>query len=290
MTAPQSLSAPPGRLLSYARLMRLDQPTGNWLLLWPGVWALMMASDGRPPALTLIVMGLGAVLMRSAGCVVNDLTDRRLDQSVARTRLRPLAAGHVSRREALALALILVAFAGGLVLPLGQPTVICALAALPLVAAYPWMKRITWWPQAFLGLTFNWGALLGWVMIRGQIELPALLLYAGGIAWTIGYDTIYAHQDAEDDAAAGIKSTARLFAHRSPLIVGICYLVALFFWTMAGIVANAPSLYNVALLATAWQFNWQLLHFKPEDPERCAMIFRSNTLIGWLLVLGLIAI
>lgn len=282
MAVLQSLS-----LRLYADLMRLGQPTGIWLLLWPALWSLMMASGGHPPALALIVTALGAVLMRSAGCVVNDLTDRKLDRSVARTRTRPLAAGLVSRREALALALVLTAVAGLLVLPLGWPSVVCALAALPLVAAYPWMKRITWWPQAFLGLTFNWGALLGWVMIQGRIELPALLLYAGGIAWTIGYDTIYAHQDARDDEAAGIKSTARLFAHRSPRAVGICYVVALLFWALAGVVGHASPLYLLALLAVGWQFNWQCLHFKPEDPERCAMIFRSNTMIGWLLLLGL---
>ena len=270
--------------------MRLGQPAGNWLLFWPGAWALMMASAGHPPAQAMIAMGFGAVLMRSAGCVVNDLTDRELDRAVARTRGRPLAAGLVSRREALALALVLVALAGGLVLPLGWPTIVTALAALPLVVAYPWMKRITWWPQAFLGLTFNWGALLGWMMIRGQIELPALLLYAGGVAWTIGYDTIYAHQDAEDDAAAGIKSTARLFAARSPRAVGLCYTAALLLWLGAGWVAGTGQAYFIALLAAAWQFNWQLLHFQPQDSNRCALIFRSNTLIGWLLLLGLVAI
>ncbi len=277
----QSLSA-------YGRLMRLGQPTGSWLLFWPGAWAVLMASGDHVPGMELAVMALGAVLMRSAGCIVNDLTDQELDKQVVRTRTRPLAAGEVSRPVAIGLALGLTALAGALVLPFGWPTVLMAVAALPLVVAYPWMKRITWWPQAFLGLTFNWGALLGWVMLHGRLEWPALLLYLGGIAWTVGYDTIYAHQDEVDDGLVGIRSTARLFGTHSPRAIGLCYLLAAACWYGAGMAAHLGMFYFMALMAVVWHFTWQVRSLEPANGALCAALFRSNALIGWLLLLGLL--
>src|SRR5690349_2337918 len=205
----------------YLRIMRLHQPTGVWLLMWPCWWGVALASPEFPSVLTLFLFFFGAFLMRPMGCVINDLFDRDLDRQVARTKDRPLASGEITTGEALRLVLYLLLLALGVALLLGKAVLFWSMAALPLVVLYPLMKRITWWPQLFLGLTFNWGALVGWVAIRGQVELPAVLLYLGGVFWTLGYDTIYAHQDKADDQAAGIKSTAlRLGKNTKPALIG----------------------------------------------------------------------
>jgi 4-hydroxybenzoate polyprenyltransferase len=278
------------RLRAYAQLMRLAHPVGSWLLMWPGLWAALLASQYHGAALpwqALATIALGAVLMRSAGCVVNDLTDAELDKHVERTRTRPIAAGIVSKREATLLALLLTALAGLLILPFGLNATLTAIAALPLVIAYPWMKRITWWPQAFLGLTFNWGAILGWVMVADTIAWPALALYAGGIAWTIGYDTIYAHQDREDDALIGIRSTARLFGTRTWLACAICFTITLLCWALALSSLPFSLQHAVGILAIAAFFLWQLRALDISQPALCGLLFRAHSLVGWLLLLAI---
>jgi 4-hydroxybenzoate polyprenyltransferase len=198
-------------LRPYLKLARLDRPIGTWLLLFPCWWGLALASKGWPDPELLIAFALGSVVMRGAGCTYNDMVDREFDARVERTRRRPLPSGAISLRAA-AVFLALQLLAGlAILFTFNTITIALGIASLALVFTYPFMKRVTWWPQAFLGLTFNWGVLMGWSAVTGDISLPALLLYTGAIAWTIGYDTIYAHQDKEDDALIGLRSTALLF-------------------------------------------------------------------------------
>ena len=215
----------PDWLKPYARLARWDRPIGFWLLFWPCGFALGLAAVANPSAnfdwKALILMFVGAVLMRGAGCTFNDIVDRDIDDKVARTRLRPIPSGQVTTKQALAF-LVLQALLGLVVLLQFNPmTVGLGVASLLLVAIYPFMKRITWWPQLFLGLAFSWGALVGWTSQTGSLDLPPLVLYLGCILWVIGYDTIYALQDVEDDALIGVKSTARLFGTRAREIVAL---------------------------------------------------------------------
>ena len=249
----------PERLRPYAVLARWDRPIGTWLLLWPCWWALALA-PGRPDWWLVPLFGIGAVAMRGAGCVVNDLTDRELDAPVARTRERPLASGRLGVPQALAF-LALQLLVGGLVLlAFNGVAVVLALASLPLIAIYPWMKRITWWPQAFLGITFNWGALVGWAAATGELATPALLLYAAGFFWTLGYDTIYAHQDKADDALIGIKSTARRLGAATPRWLWGFYGVTLALLAAAGWSAGLGFWFYPFLLAVAGHFAWQIRH------------------------------
>ena len=209
----------PRAAIPYARLMRADRPIGTWLLLFPCWWGLALASPGRPSAVLIAIFALGAFVMRGAGCTYNDIVDREFDGRVARTADRPIPSGAVSVRQAilLLLALLLIGFA--ILLTFNAYSIALGVASLLLVFTYPLMKRVTWWPQFFLGLAFNWGALMGWSAVRGELGTPALLLYAAGIAWTLGYDTIYAHQDKEDDALIGVKSSARrLGANTKPAL------------------------------------------------------------------------
>lgn len=275
----------------YLMLARLDRPIGTWLLLLPCWWSLTLASGGlfHLPAtgwLYALLFALGALIMRGAGCVINDLWDRKLDAAVARTQSRPLASGAVTPKQAL-LFLASLLFAGLIILlQFNIPTIILAICSLALVIAYPLMKRITWWPQLFLGFTFNWGALVGWSAVTGSISLPALLLYIGGIFWTLSYDTIYAHQDKEDDALVGIKSTARLFADKSKKWVGSFFILALAFFTVAKLLAAGftPALGLMILPAAhaAWQMkNWDM------DNHRSSLgMFKANRDFGLLLLLA----
>jgi 4-hydroxybenzoate polyprenyltransferase len=270
----------------YARLMRLHQRTGIWLLLWPCWWSLALASPGLPPLRLLALFALGATVMRAAGCVVNDIADRRFDAQVERTRARPLASGELTVAQALACLTALLAIALLIALPMGLAVVAWSALALPLVATYPLMKRITWWPQLFLGLTFNWGALLGWVAVRGSVGIPAVALYLACIFWTLGYDTIYAHQDKKDDAAIGVKSTALLFGSATPRFVRRCYILATALLAAAGVLAAAGPFYFLGLILFAGQLFRQLAKMDLDSPESCRCIFASNATAGWLLMLG----
>ncbi len=281
------IGALPPRLRPFASLMRLDRPIGTWLLYWPGAWSVALAGVyGRWDL--LLWLGLGAFAMRSAGCVYNDIVDRELDRSVERTRLRPLASGRVSVTAAWALAAALCLIGLVVLLQLNRTAQIIALASIALVAAYPFMKRITWWPQIVLGLAFSWGALMGWAAVFARLDAAALLLYAGSIAWVIGYDTIYAHQDAEDDALIGIKSTALLFGARTHRALMVLYAMAVVLIGLALALAGARWFAWIGLAAFAVHLVWQIRRLDISDPALCLRIFKSNRDAGLLLFAGLL--
>ncbi len=266
--------------------MRLHQPVGIWLLLWPCLWAIALASGGQPSLWLIFLFILGAVLMRGAGCIINDMADREFDKQVERTRTRPLASGELTIKQARILLATLLAASAVIACLMGVPVIICAALSLIPVSAYPFMKRITWWPQAFLGLTFNWGAILGWVAATGRIELAAIALYAGCFFWTIGYDTIYAHQDKHDDARIGVKSTALLLGSDTKKIVGICYMLAVIEWAIAGWMAGCGMAFFIVLMLAALHLGWQVREVDIDDPASCRRIFISNTRFGWLIFLA----
>ena len=268
--------------LLYARLLRLDKPTGIWLLYWPCAWSITLASQGEVRPGLLLLFLVGAILMRGAGCIVNDMTDRRIDAQVERTRDRPLASGAVSMREATVLLLGLLGLSLAVALALGPKIVALAAVWLLPVAAYPWMKRITWWPQLFLGLTFNAGALFGWLAVTGKLPLPAWLLYAGGVLWTLGYDTIYAHQDKEDDERIGVKSTARRLGQWTKPWVTLFYLGSLLLLAAAFYHAGAADTAFFLLPLMALHLFWQIGHVRLSDRQSCLDVFRSNSLAGAL--------
>ncbi len=269
----------------YALLMRLDRPIGTWLLLLPGLWAIALAGGGREWRLMLL-FAAGAVIMRGAGCVVNDLWDRDLDRQVARTAARPLAAGTVTPRRAMVLLAALLFLGLLILLQLPRAAILLGGLSLPFIAVYPLMKRITWWPQAFLGLTFNFGALIGWAAATGGIALPALLLYAAGFFWTLGYDTIYAHQDIADDAAIGIKSSARRLGEKSKAAVALFYALCWLLLAAAFLAAHAGPVSLLALPAALLHLIWQLKTWTPDNPASALKIFRSNRDFG-LIVWGI---
>jgi 4-hydroxybenzoate polyprenyltransferase len=270
---------PPG-WRPYARLARLDRPIGWWLLLLPCWWSLALASPGRPPILLFILFWIGAVVMRGAGCTLNDIVDRHLDAAVERTRVRPIPSGQVSVFQAF-LFMAAQCLIGALVLLcLRRQAIELGLGVLVLVVAYPFMKRITFWPQLFLGLNFNWGALIAWATVTGHVAPAALALYVAGIAWTLGYDTIYAHQDKADDVAAGIKSTALLFAGASKLWIGGFYAVTVLGVTLALMLEGAHDAAYLAVMALALHFAWQVLAWRMDDQADSLAKFKSNRVAG----------
>jgi 4-hydroxybenzoate polyprenyltransferase len=281
----------PAAARPYAKLARLDRPIGTWLLLFPCWWSIALATPrgAWPDAKLIVLFAIGAVVMRGAGCVVNDIADRNFDARVARTALRPIPSGAVSVPQALAFLGALLAIGLAVLLSFNWTAVIVGVASLPLIAAYPFMKRITYWPQAFLGITFNWGALLGWAAATGSLGWPALALYAGGIAWTLHYDTIYAHQDKEDDALIGVKSTALLFGNRSRAwMAGFSLLaIALFGAALALDDARWPAWLGLGVIAA--HLGWQLAAVRIHDPADCLAKFKSNRMVGWALFAGIVA-
>ena len=283
------IGALPPPLRPYASLMRLDRPIGTWLLFWPCAWGLALAGVGGRWDL-LLWFALGAFAMRSAGCVYNDIVDKDLDRRVERTRLRPLASRRVSVRSAWALVALLLGIAFVVLLQLNRTAQAVALTSLALVAAYPFMKRITWWPQAWLGLVFSWGALVGWPAVTGSLDLPAILLWLGSVAWVIGYDTLYAIQDVEDDALVGVKSTARLFGQRAPLMVGLFYALALAGWAAAIWMVRPDWLALAALAPAALHLANQALRADPADGEGALRLFRSNRSCGLLVFLAMLVV
>jgi 4-hydroxybenzoate polyprenyltransferase len=282
----------PAWLRPYLRLARLDRPIGSWLLLLPCWWSSALAAvaaHARAPSLWhLVLFFIGAFAMRGAGCTWNDIVDRDLDGSVERTASRPIPSGQVSLAQA-ALFLILQSLVGFAVLmAFNGFTVALGIASLAIVAVYPFMKRITYWPQIVLGLAFSWGALMGWAAAFGRLDPPALLLYAGSISWVIGYDTIYAHQDREDDALIGIKSTALLFGERTKPMLGLFYGVAVILIGVAGLIAGAGIVFAIGLLAFAAHLGWQIARLDISDPDRCLALFKSNRGAGLILFAGLL--
>lgn len=282
----------PGPVRAYAYLARLDRPIGTWLLLLPSLWAITLAAGGvramnAPDWGLVIFFALGAVIMRAAGCVINDLWDRDLDGRVARTRTRPLAAGTVTPRQALVFLALLLGAGLSILLQLSLVAILLGFLAMLFIIVYPLMKRITWWPQAFLGLTFNFGALMGWAAVTGALDIPALLLYAGGFFWTLSYDTIYAHQDKEDDIKIGIKSAAlKLGPQTRPwLAVFMAASLALIF--TAGLAAGKGPLFAALLLLPAAHMIWQWASLDINDPQGCLRRFKSNRDFGLLVLLAI---
>lgn len=278
------VAALPERLRDLALLARFDRPIGWWLLFWPCAWGVLLAGGEHRWSLIAWLL-LGSVAMRGAGCVYNDLVDADLDRQVARTASRPVASGRVSRRGAWAWLLLLCCIGLAVLLQLRWQAQIVALASIALVAAYPFMKRITWWPQAWLGLVFSWGALVGWVAVRGE-QLPVLAaLYAGSAFWVIGYDTIYAMQDREDDALVGIRSSALRLGESVRGGVALFYILALSCWALAFWLLRADWLALAALLPMALHLVWQTQSLRA-DGDNALDLFRSNRFAGLLMALA----
>ena len=281
----------PDPLKPYFRLARLDRPIGYWLLFWPCAMSLGLAAVARPmtafPDLSMLWFFVGAVAMRGAGCVYNDIVDRNIDGAVARTRSRPIPSGQVSATATVGFMVALGLVGLFVLLRFNAFTVWLGVASLALVAAYPFMKRITWWPQFFLGLAFSWGALMGWASELGELHQPAFLLYLGSIAWVIGYDTIYALQDREEDALIGVKSTARLFGRHSRLMVALFYALASALWIAAALAASAGNLFLVTSWFAPAILAWQVATLRSDDPANCLVRFKSNSWVGLALTTSL---
>jgi 4-hydroxybenzoate polyprenyltransferase len=286
----------PAGLVPYAHLARLDRPIGTWLLLLPCYWGMALAWAAHPEAASgweharlAVLFALGALVMRGAGCTYNDIVDRDIDGRVARTAERPIPSGRVSVARAWAFLGAQLLVGAVILFALDPAAILVGLASLPLIALYPWMKRITWWPQAMLGVTFNWGVLVGWAAVTGGLSLAPVLLYLAGVAWTLGYDTIYAHQDREDDALIGVRSTARLFGDATrPWLVGF-YATAIALVGAAGLSAGLGWMLVAALLPAALQLAWQVRTVRLDEPRSCLDVFRSNRWAGWLVALALLA-
>ena len=270
----------------YLRLARLDRPIGSWLLLMPCWWSVGLAGmhNGRLPSLWHIVLFfIGAFAMRGAGCTWNDLVDRDLDGRVERTRSRPIPSGQVTVAQA-TMFMVAQALVGFLVLiQFNRFTVATGIASLLVVVIYPFMKRITYWPQIFLGLAFSWGALMGWPAALGRLDWPAIVLYVGSILWVIGYDTIYAHQDRDDDLLIGIKSTALLFGERTQTMLATFYAGAIVLIAAAGFMAGGGIIFTIGIIGFAAHLAWQVSRLDIDDPAHCLTLFKSNRDAGLIL-------
>lgn len=289
-TEHRGIASLPVLLRDLVQLARFDRPIGAWLLFWPGAWAIALANGVAERWDLLLWFGLGALVMRAAGCVYNDIVDRDLDQKVERTRSRPVAAGRVSLKLAWAYLIALCLIGLVVLLQLEPLAQVVALVSLGPVAAYPFMKRITWWPQAWLGIVFSWAALVGWPAVTGRIDPPLLLLYAGSIAWVIGYDTIYALQDIEDDALAGVKSSARALGRHTRAGVALFYLLAVMLWGGAIWLVRPQGPALLALLPVALHLAWQVATLKPGDAADALTKFRSNRFAGMLMFLACLVV
>lgn len=283
----------PDWLKPYARLARWDRPIGFWLLFWPCAFALGLAAIAVPGAgfdiRALVLFFIGAVAMRGAGCTFNDIVDTDIDKQVERTRSRPIPSGQVTEKQAW-MFLVAQSLVGALVLvQFNWLTIALGVASLALVAIYPFMKRITWWPQLFLGLAFSWGALIGWTSQTGSLGIAPILLYLGCILWTIGYDTFYAMQDIEDDALIGVKSTARLFGDKARPIIGVLYAAALLCWLAAGWLAGASFIFVLLMVVPAAILAWQVLTLRAGDGRDGLAKFKANHWVGLAFTLVLLA-
>lgn len=283
------IGALPPKLRPFASLMRLDRPIGTWLLYWPCAWSVALAGVGGRWDLFLW-FGLGAFAMRSCGCVYNDIVDRDLDLKVERTRLRPLASGRVSTAAAWLLVAALLAIGFIVLLQLNRVAAAIALASLVPVAAYPFMKRVTWWPQAWLGIVFSWGACVGWPAVTRSFGVTPLLLWLGSVAWVIGYDTIYAIQDKEDDALVGVKSSARRLGDKAAIGVFLFYVTALLLWGAAIWTVRPDWLALISLAPTALHLFNQALRTDPADGETALRLFRSNRALGLLVFAAMLVV
>lgn len=280
----------PAAARPYLKLMRLDRPIGTWLLLFPCWWSIALASQGPWPDLWLMALfGIGAVVMRGAGCTVNDILDRDIDGKVARTAARPLASGAITLRGALAFLGLELLIGLMVLVQLNLFSILLGVASLLLVFVYPLMKRITYWPQAWLGLTFNWGALLGWAAVRGDLDWAPVALYAAGFFWTLGYDTIYAHQDKDDDVVIGVKSSALALGERTRPFLFITYALTIGLVAVAGLLAGLSWVFWPLLAVAGLHLVWQAADSDIDDGADCLTKFRSNRHFGWLLLAAIIA-
>jgi 4-hydroxybenzoate polyprenyltransferase len=273
----------------YIRLARLDRPIGTWLLLFPGWWGIALAAAGWPDLRLIALFAIGAVAMRGAGCTLNDIADRNFDGKVERTRTRPIPSGAVSVRQAGLFMVLELGIGAAVLASLPRTAILLGFLVLLLIGTYPFMKRVTYWPQFFLGLNFNWGALMGWAAVRDGLGWPALLLYLGGICWTLGYDTIYAHQDKEDDVLIGVKSAALALGPRTRPYLFAFYAGAVALWAAAGAADDLGAAFFVALALVAAQLCWQAARVDIDRPADCLAKFRSNRLTGWLMLAGIVA-
>ena len=276
----------PEAVRPYARLARLDRPIGTWLLLAPCWWGTALAPGGAGRWDLFMLFGIGALVMRGAGCVINDLWDRDIDRKVARTATRPLASGAIGVPAALIFLGLLLLIGLGVLLQFDRYAIVIGVAVMGVVVIYPLAKRVTFWPQLVLGVAFNWGALVGWAAVRGTIEAPAILLYTAGILWTLGYDTIYAHQDKRDDREIGVKSTALLFGRQTKAWLAFFFAGTIALLIAAGIVAGAAWPFYAALAAAALHFVWQVATLDPDDPVDCLAKMNSNRDAGLAIALA----
>ncbi len=278
----------------FIQITRLKKPIGYMLLFWPCAWGLTLAYDFKQSLnnyfFYLTLFFLGSVLMRSAGCIVNDILDKEFDKRVERTKERPLASGKISWLVALTYSLILCIIALFVLLNFNLYTIILALGSMPLAFTYPLMKRYTYWPQLFLGITFNYGLILGWTSFTEQISLIPLVFYFGAIFWTLGYDTIYGYQDIKDDEIIGLKSTSIKFKKNSKLFLFICYLIFILCFFVGGYFSNFNHMYFLLLtFPIIHLFGYQIRSFKSDNPEGCLAIFKSNNNFGLIILLTILA-
>ena len=276
----------------FIELTRLNKPIGYMLLFWPCLWGLTLVYDFDGETYTyikyFIFFLLGSVLMRSAGCIVNDVADKKFDQKVERTKNRPIASGKVPTSLALLYALILCFFAFFVLINFNLLTIILAIASMPLAFTYPLMKRFTYWPQLFLGITFNYGLILGWTSINNDISLSPIIFYLGAIFWTLGYDTIYGYQDIKDDEIIGVKSTSIKFKNNPKFFLTLCYSITIFCLIFLGFLMNFKFFYFVSLLITFCQlFYYQIKILNIKDPKNCLKIFQGNNITGILICLNI---
>jgi 4-hydroxybenzoate polyprenyltransferase len=280
----------PGRVRDLIQLARFDRPIGAWLLFWPGAWAIALAGQGAARWDLILWFALGSIAMRGAGCVYNDIVDRDLDARVARTAARPVASGRISLKLAWGWLVLLCLIGLVVLLQLRPIAQLIALGSLALVAAYPFMKRITWWPQAWLGLVFTWAALVGWAEATGGIDATGWLLYAGAFFWVLGYDTIYALQDVEDDALAGVKSSARALGGRVRGGVALFYAAAIACWIAAFWSVRPQLLGIIPLIPFALHLAWQASGVRTDAPDDALRRFRSNRFAGLLMFLACLVV
>jgi 4-hydroxybenzoate polyprenyltransferase len=283
------------QLKLFIELTRLKKPIGYMLLFWPCAWGLTLAYDFSNDLskyyFYLMLFFLGAVLMRSAGCIVNDILDKEFDKKVFRTKNRPIASGKVAIKIAFIYATVLCLLALMVLLNFNQFTIILALASMPLAFTYPLMKRFTYWPQLFLGITFNYGLMLGWTAIKGQIDFVPVLFYLGAIFWTLGYDTIYGYQDIKDDEIIGLKSTSIKFKGNEKKFLFICYSLFLTIFLIGGFSMEFNNLFYFFVIAPFLHlFFYQIRNFKSKDPINCLKIFKSNNLFGLIIFLNILVV
>ena len=277
----------------FIELTRLNKPIGFMLLFWPCLWGLTLALNQTKEfglfIKYIILFFVGSVLMRSAGCIFNDITDKDFDKKVGRTKNRPIPSGRISTQESFVYIILLCLVAFIILIQFNFLTIILGLLSMPLVFSYPYMKRLTYWPQLFLGLTFNWGILLGWAALKGEISLEPILLYIAAIFWTLGYDTIYGFQDIYDDEIIGIKSTSIKFKENYKLFIGLCYFICVLFLIILGFLEENKMYYFTFLIFPAMHLLYQMTRLDKNNSNSCLIIFKSNNFFGLLVFLTLMA-